>query len=77
MDEELERLRSACKGYPRHDVVEAVRGGLIMLADAGERRALASILAAWLTDDEPGIEPPELPAVVIAAIQRKLRSRAH
>jgi len=77
MDKELERLRGACKGYPRHDIVEAVTAGLTLFADVAERRALASILAAWLMDDEPGIGPPALPADVIDSIERKLRLRAH
>jgi len=77
MQSGLLALRSACKGYPRDHVIDAVCSGLHdAFPDSGERDALAAIIVAWLMDEGAEDSPP-LSVELIAAIQRKLRGRAH
>jgi hypothetical protein len=78
MDQELRELRDTCREYPRPQVVDAVRAGLVdVVVDVEERRGLAALLVAWLTNVECVAEiPPPLTPSVIAAIRQELHRRA-
>lgn len=77
MPRELQQLRSACRDYPRRDIVNAVHAALHDLGtDPEEMRTLAVLVAAWLLGNEAEDCSPPLTAMTAERIRTELRRRA-
>jgi hypothetical protein len=75
---DLHELRCACRDYPRSDVVRAIGASLQELGiDSDEGGEEATLIAAWLLDDELGAVPPPLPAQAVERIRVELRQRGN
>lgn len=76
--EDLHELRLVCREYPRSSVIDAVDAALRGLeVGAAERRGLATLVAAWLLDEEADNVPPPLTADAAERIGVELYRRAH
>lgn len=74
----IESFRRSCQPYPHANVLSAVNIALEeLIVELRERTAMASILTAWILDEERAIEPPLLPTHLFDRILRELRLGAH